>query len=460
MQINNSCDRNEYEDLDNVVISRTDRVEHHLNSRTSSQDNLIGRNNNDEIPRDKAGFIWCGFIILGITTLVPWNSFVTDTDYWMYKFHNVTNPSQTERTKLQTFFESYLTIASTLATVIATVAISLFGRRFQQKSLINVPLSIVFVMFIVTTILAILDTDKVQYVFLGLTIITVTAISFSSAVFQAGLFGYTANFPSHCMHSMVTGQAVAGILITISQIITLTLNMNPQWSGITFFSISTIFIGIALVYYQFMNNDYTRHYTRLGASDEIDRSYSILENGQELVETIKECWKLALSAIIIFTTTLSVFPSVCVLVLPQYPNTSFLTGRFFLPMVVFLSYNISDLLGRILSSLAPFPRKSQNLLLGLAIIRSIIPMLILFCNVVVPGRTIPVLLSHDGLFGFLVALTGFTQGYIFSSAMVLASVESTPTRRELTGFIMATCLGAGLALGSLTSTLIISILSH
>lgn len=445
-------------------------------SRSNSHDQLLPNGHESSShPKDRAGFIWLGFLIMGITTLVPWNSFVTDTDYWMYKFRNVTDPQNNQSTSLQIFFESYLSIASTLPIVVAMVLTSLFGQRFKQKSLINVPLTITFICFAITTALAIVNTDHIQYIFLALTIIMVTIIGFLSAVFQAALFGYTANFPSHCMHAMVSGQAVAGLLITIIQIITLAANFSPKVSGLTYFAMSTSFIIIALTYYQFMDNDYTRHYTRVSMptsyvisnddegsppdSHNNNHSNNLFRSNQELIETIKDCWKKALTIVLVFVATLSVFPAVCVLVRSQHPDSFFLTAKFFTPIMAFLIYNVSDLLGRVLSTMLPWPSGKQDFLLFTALGRIIIPLMILFCNVEFPNRSLPILLD-DAYFGLLVALTGLTQGYLFSSAMVLASIEAKPTRRELTGFIMATCLGTGLALGSLNSTLLISLLKN
>ena len=79
------------------------------------------------------------FMLLGLAMLLPWNIFITATDYWMYKFRNETdvpNPAilQPNKTELQMFFTSYLSIASNVPFVVVLCLNALIGQRwFQEK---------------------------------------------------------------------------------------------------------------------------------------------------------------------------------------------------------------------------------------------------------------------------------------------------------------------------------------
>lgn len=446
--------------MDQATHQRDDGAQRYL---SSSSDSLIQE---PKAPRDRYRVVCIGFTILGITTLLPWNFFITANDYWMFKFRNVSAiydpmaPHTNERTPLQTFFESYLSIAANLPMLFSMLINSLYAQRFSQKKRLYVSLSVMLVIFAMTTIFVKIQTDNMQSLFFGVTMVMVVIISLFSATFQAAIFGIVANFPSHCMHSMVNGQAVAGLLAVGIQILSMVNNSGPIESGLWYFLASTIFLAFAIICYWMMDNDYSRYYLlKLPDEDQLSTSLSVnlIESKYEILDALKDTWQMALTVIFAFWASLAVFPGVCVLVVPQYPNTSILTGRFFVPVATFLLFNLGDLAGRVSSSFFNFPVHRKNALLVLTISRSFIPLLILFCNVV-PRYNTPVLFQSDIYFPVFVGLTALTNGYAFSSAMVMASINSQRNRLELTGFVMATSLGIGLTLGSISSTILLRII--
>jgi equilibrative nucleoside transporter 1/2/3 len=448
-----------YDDVDDDDRRTTDNARY---STASPRDHLI----QSLVPKDKYRLVCMGFTILGITTLLPWNFFITATDYWMYKFrkidgdYNADEPHTNERTAMQTFFESYLAIAANVPMLFAMLINSLYAQKISQKKRLYVSLSVMLTIFALTTIFVTIDTDHMQGVFFGLTMFMVVVISLFSATFQAAIFGIVANFPNNCMHSMVNGQAVAGLLAVTIQMVSMSTNTGPITSGLWYFMASTIFLAFAILCYWLMDNDYSRYYLlRIPDEDELSTSLSVnlIESKHELLEALDDCWQMALSVVLAFWASLAVFPGVCVLVVPEHPNSSPLTGRFFVPITTFLLFNLGDLAGRMCSSFLNFPAHKKNSLLMLTISRAIIPLLIPFCNVV-PRSNLPVLLPSDLIFPILVGLTAMTNGYVFSSAMLMASENSRKTRLELTGFVMAAALGVGLTLGSVSSTLLLRVI--
>lgn len=434
-------------------------LERHL---SSSSDNLIQP---PKAPLDRYRVVFIGFTILGITTLLPWNFFITATDYWMFKFRNVTGlydpdvPHATPRTPLQTFFESYLAIAANLPMLLSMIINSIYGRRFSQKKRLYVSLSVMLVIFALTTAFVKVDTDNMQLTFFSVTMVMVVIISFCSATFQAAIFGIVANFPNNCMHAMVNSQAVAGLLAVIIQLLSMVNNAAPVESGLWYFLTSTIFLAFAIICYWMMDNDYSRYYLmQLPDTDHLSTSLSvnIIESKYDIIGALKDSWQMAASVVIAFWASLAVFPGVCVLVVPHSPNSSFLTGRFFIPVTTFLLFNLGDLAGRLSSSFLSFPSDRKNTLLILTVSRAFIPLLILFCNVT-PRYNTPVLFANDVVFPILVSMTALTNGYLFSSAMVIASHNSRRST-ELTGFVMASALGLGLTLGSVSSTILLRII--
>ena len=434
--------------------------------RSSSRDSLLGRTK-QQAPEDKYRLVFFGFTILGITTLLPWNFFITATDYWQFKFRNISaasydpvQPSASERTPMQVFFESYLAIAANVPMLLSMLINSLYAQKFSQKKRLYVSLSVMLVIFTLTTVLVRLNTDEMQTLFFGITMGLVVVISFFSATFQAAIFGIVASFPSNCMHAMVSGQALAGLLAVAIQLVSMANNTGPIMSGLWYFLASTIFLAFAIICYWLMDNDYSRYYLlKLPDEHQLSTSISVnlLESRLEILEALADCWQTAASVVLAFWASLAVFPGVCVLVAPQQPNGGPLTGRFFVPLATFLLFNLGDLLGRLLASWAPFPLRRRNGLLAFTLARALIPMLVLFCNVS-PRSNTPVLFKQDAIFALLVSLTALSNGYIFSSAMLMASHCSQRARLELTGFVMAGALGTGLTLGSVSSTLLLRII--
>lgn len=471
-------------------------------SRASSSDNLLGNHNNINgantlnynstqtlnshgnystisttnynnqsqysslVPRDRYKLVCIGFTILGITTLLPWNFFITATDYWMYKFRNTSiaydpnEPHTIDRTPLQVFFESYLAIAANVPMLLSMLLNSLYGQRFSQKKRLYVSLSVMLAIFAATTVFTKIDTDDMQIVFFVVTLAMVTVISFFSAIFQAAIFGIVASFPNNCMHSMVNGQAAAGLLAVTIQIMSMANNTGPVMSGLWYFLASTIFLAFAIICYWFMDNDYSRYYlVKIPSEDQLSTSLSVnfIESKSEILVALEDCWQMAASVIGAFWASLAVFPGICVLVVPQTPNSSVFTGRFFIPLTTFVMFNFGDLTGRVLSSFIPFPKRKKNLLLILTIARAVLPMLILFCNVY-PKYDTPTWFTSDFYFPIFISFTALTNGYVFSSAMIMASDSSQKSRLEMTGFIMATALAIGLTLGSVSSTILLRLI--
>ena len=70
-------------------------------------------------PKDRYWLAWFIFCLLGMGCLLPWSFFISVSDYWMYKFRNVSdtnygsdNLTDVVLTPLQMKWNSYLSIAS------------------------------------------------------------------------------------------------------------------------------------------------------------------------------------------------------------------------------------------------------------------------------------------------------------------------------------------------------------
>ena len=140
------------------------------------------------------------FILVGITTLLPWNFFISLNNFWDYKFRNVSednilNNGTITPTELQKDFTSYLAISSTVPNAIFVIINAVYGQRFSLSKRLTYSLSIMIVMFTAITALAFIDTDAWQRTFLVVLLALVVVVNVNSAIFQGGSFGMAGKFP-------------------------------------------------------------------------------------------------------------------------------------------------------------------------------------------------------------------------------------------------------------------------
>lgn len=124
--------------------------------------------NSDNLPHDKKRRVQWAFVLIGISTLLPWNFLITPMDYWNYKFRD-TSDNDTDfddttghthnKTELQTFFASYLSIASNVPFLLMLMLNTVVGQRISQDFRTILGLVAILVLFIFTTIWVEINTD-------------------------------------------------------------------------------------------------------------------------------------------------------------------------------------------------------------------------------------------------------------------------------------------------------------
>ena len=92
-------------------------------------------------PKDRYCLTWLIFCLLGMGCLLPWSFFISVSDYWTYKFRNVSvtdhdqdshNATNGVLTPLQIKWNSYLSIASMIPRVIFLLFNAAFGSPLRE----------------------------------------------------------------------------------------------------------------------------------------------------------------------------------------------------------------------------------------------------------------------------------------------------------------------------------------
>ena len=158
-------------------------------------------------PKDNYNLVYLVFVLVGITTLLPWNFFISLNNFWDYKFRNVSQIATTTAkngtvptpTQLQKDFTSYLAISSTVPNAIFVIINAGYGQRFSLSKRLTYSLSMMIVMFTAITALAFINTDAWQKTFLVILLTLVVIVNINSAIFQGGSFGMAGKFPEKYM---------------------------------------------------------------------------------------------------------------------------------------------------------------------------------------------------------------------------------------------------------------------
>jgi hypothetical protein len=149
------------------------------------------------------------FCILGIGNLFPYNAFVTASSYYENKFCN---------TSYETSFESYFSVIYSISQPIALLINIYYSKEYSIRSLVLYPLYIYIMVFILTTIMVGIPSISGDTLFI-LTLFSTFICGFSGSIMNGGLFALSGILPPQYTSSMMHGQALAGVIVSIVEII-------------------------------------------------------------------------------------------------------------------------------------------------------------------------------------------------------------------------------------------------
>lgn len=422
-------------------------------------------------PRDKYYMAYLIFYLLGMTTLLPWNFFITADDYWMYKFRSVNadeylNVSQVsqhdgKRTPLQAEFTSYLSVASSLPNIVFLTLTTFLTHKISLQKRVIGSLILMLILFIMTTVFVKINTDSWQQTFFMVTLASVVLLNVASAILSGSLFGIIGKFSPKYITATVGGQALGGIFAAIAQIISLAIGISSTFSAFVYFMVGNLMILISLACYIILSKTVFFKYhisERTGVTGN-EFQTELLRPRIVCHRTIfKKIWPHALSAFLVFTITLSVYPGVTVLIESENrASGSAWTNVYFVPVVAYLIFSCGDYAGRLAAGYLQRPRHGGWILLFNLIRIAFIP-LMLFCNAQPRHSNIPVLITKDYYYILIIVLCSLSNGYLANLAVLCAPRLVEHHERETASSMLTVFIGIGLGLGSSVSLLIVKLL--
>ncbi|XP_033610781.1 equilibrative nucleoside transporter 1 isoform X2 [Cryptotermes secundus] len=409
------------------------------------------------------------FYLLGMTTLLPWNFFITADDYWMFKFRDVTaNVSdKSNRTELQAGFTAYLSVASTIPNTLFLILNSLLSHKISLQIRMIGSLSSIFLLFVLTTVFVKVDTDSWQELFFIITLVTVVFLNIASAILQGGLFGIVGKFSSRYITAVVSGQALGGIFAALAEIASLCLGASSTISAFVYFMVANGMLLLSLAAYLVLSRAV---FFRFHMLDKVEVSsvqyepavFQASDNPptQEISNRtiLSKIWVYGFSLWMTFVVTLTLYPAVTVLVNSTgRGNSKPWNDMYFVPVVGYLIFSTCDYVGRILAGLLQWPRSSSWVVALLSMFRVVFIPLLLLCNAQ-PRHHLPVVMNSDLYYILIIVLFALSNGYLANITLICVPKIVDSTEQETASSMMAAFLGIGLATGSALSLVMVKVL--
>ncbi|XP_033881169.3 equilibrative nucleoside transporter 3-like [Acipenser ruthenus] len=409
-------------------------------------------------PQDHYNLVYIIFFILGVGSLLPWNFFITAKHYWLYKLTNSSSPSHSS--DLSNYFESYLSIASTVPSVLCLLLNFILVNKVSSAVRVLSSLAVMLVIFVITTALVKVDTSAVMQEFFVATLVCVAVVSGASNIFTGSLFGVSGRFPMRISQALISGQAMGGTLCAVASVVDLAAAADVTDSALAFFLLADVFVVLCIVMYLLLPRlTYCRYYMQ-SPEERASPPCGVSGNGTPSVPPLRPILQrtavLGLCVFYVFCVSIVVFPAISSGIESVSKDTgSPWTTKYFTPLTSFFLYNVADFCGRQITAWVQAPGPKSRLLPALVALRTVFVPLFIFCNYQPRGHIPTVLFAQDVYPVVFVSLLGLSNGYLGTLPMIYGPKMVQKELAEAAGVVMSFFLTLGLAAGSAFSVLIV-----
>ncbi|NWI53251.1 S29A3 protein, partial [Calyptomena viridis] len=432
-------------------------------------------------PSDRLHGAYVIFFLLGIGSLLPWNFFVTAKHYWTYKLQNCSDkagPGGQVASDLQDYFESYISIASTVPSVLCLIGNFLLVNKVPASVRILCSLFVMLAVFLVITVLVKVDTSAWTTRFFALTVGCVAVVSSASTVFTSSIFGLSSCFPMRNLQALISGQAMGGTISAVASVIDLAAAADVTDSALAYFLTADIFIVVCIMVYLLLPRlEYSRYYLSRqkespslatvppdsSAEDEAEpggntnSSFFTRSAGiPPLRPILQKTALLGFCLFYVFFISVIIFPSLSSNIESVSKSSGSLwSTKYFVPLTCFLLYNFADWCGRQITAWIQMPGPKSKLLPTLVLLRTIFLPLFILSNYQPRVHIRTVVFNQDVYPVVFTALLGLSNGYLGTLVMVYGPKIVPKELAEAAGVVMTFYLMLGLAVGSACAIFIV-----
>jgi len=400
------------------------------------------------LPIDRYKLVYLIFLWHGLSTLMPWNMFITATSYFTdYKL--ASNDTQVKDYRM--YWLSFLGITAQIPGVTLT-GMNLFfqcgngsniGRRIIWSILI------VILTFAVTVIFAMIDTSSWTITFFWITMVSVVIMNSANGMYQSSLYGLAACLPMKYTNAIILGNNISGTVTAILSIISKVSSPNERTAAIYYF-LSAIFVLLIAfdTYFILPFIKFYRHYEVRAAKERQAEIDKIGSSTPPYFHIFKKCWVHLLSVWFVFFVTLTIFPAIQADVLP-ISDDFFIHKDYFSGITCFLFFNLFAMFGNLATEVLKVPGPKYVWIP--VVLRLLFIPFFMFCNFKPDDRSIPVYISNDYVFIIGGIFMAFTSGYFSSLCMMYAPRNVEPKYQNTAGIMASFFLLMGIFSGVIFS---------
>ncbi|XP_012816512.1 equilibrative nucleoside transporter 2 isoform X1 [Xenopus tropicalis] len=444
----------------------------------------------DEV-QDKYRLVAVIVFILGLGTLLPWNFFITAIPYFQSRlvtqqaldratdlnYLNTSNISERAIHADEFQFNNWMTLLAQLPLLLCTLLNSFLYQCVPEK--VRIAGSMVAILFLFTVTAVLVKVEMSPQTFFDVTMATIWFINAFCAILQGSLFGLLTLLPQTYSSLFLSGQGMAGTFAALAMLLSMSSGADHRTTALGYFVTPCVGTFISIMCYLMLPRlEFAKFYFSKSASNsaknyELDTKAELLqqdgnpENGEQkqAVHKIKEAevltgeaaqkvsicavlrkiWVMALTIVLTFGVTLSVFPAITAAV--KSGTTDEKWGKFFNPVCCFLIFNVMDWAGRSLTSYTLWPGPDCKFLPLIVSCRFVFIPAFMLCNIS-DKSYLPIVFGNDAWFIIFMILFSFTNGYFVSLSMCLAPKKVLAHESETTGAIMTFFLALGLSVGA------------
>ncbi|CAF2035975.1 unnamed protein product [Rotaria magnacalcarata] len=421
--------------------------------------------------------IWSylAFVWLGVGVALPFHFFIIADPYFRYKLHDSTVFNASIST-LALSYENIVTLCSSSTNLITIILVTFVFVPYIYKYRVYTSFSVIIICLIICLSFTFVDVTRWRLLFFILTMILVGIQSISSAVALNCFVSLASTLPSRYIQAFVSGQALGGLFIIISSIVSILISSNESISATIYFITAILVIISNIIIYYFLekshlfqiysssireiNNRYEAlfHESLSTSSNHNDNQFSSLtslEIRPRLLIAYKYTKWNFYGIFLTFVSTLSLFPAYLSKIQPSYPSMNYpnklWNDRLYAQVMTFLLFYIGDTFGRVISLKVRIPSLLYpRVLFFICLSRFLFIILFGFCHF--PNRNgFPYLFQNDFIYALLILIFSLSHGYCNSINMIYAPRRVHEQLSSTVGALMIMALTSGTFVGSLLS---------
>uniref|UniRef100_A0A8C5UYB5 Solute carrier family 29 member 4 n=1 Tax=Microcebus murinus TaxID=30608 RepID=A0A8C5UYB5_MICMU len=185
----------------------------------------------EPVPDDRYHAIYFAMLLAGVGFLLPYNSFITDVDHLHHKYPGTS-----------IVFDMSLTyiLVALVAVLLNNVLVERLNLHTRITAGYLLALGPLLFISICDVWLQLFSRDQAYAINLA----AVGTVAFGCTVQQSSFYGYTGMLPKRYTQGVMTGESTAGVMISLSRILTKLLLPDERASTLIFFLVS---VGLELL---------------------------------------------------------------------------------------------------------------------------------------------------------------------------------------------------------------------